>query len=41
MTLDLIGNMVLMCGVLAGGILLIVVNVNYSPDDDEEKDEER
>ena len=39
--LDIFGNLTLVCGIFAAGILLIVVNVNYTPSDEENKDEDR
>ncbi len=43
MNLDVIGDIILLCGIILGGILLIVVNVNYMPDEEckGEKDENR
>ena len=35
MSLDLIGDLILACGVVSGGILFIVVNSNYTPNDPE------
>ena len=37
MSLDLVGNLILLCGVLASGILFIVVNINYTPNDEDDK----
>ena len=36
--LDMIGNMVLLCGVFASGILFIVINSNFTGDDDLDDD---
>ena len=38
--LDVFGNLVLACGVVASGILLVVVNANYVPGEEDE-DEDR
>ncbi len=37
MSVELIGDLILLCGIVSGGILLAVVNANYIPDDDEKK----
>ena len=35
MSLDLFGDMVLVCGIVSSGILFIAVNLNYTPKDPE------
>ena len=33
---EFVGNMILMATIFGGGIMFIIVNVNYEPDDEEE-----
>ena len=37
MSAELIGDLILLCGIVSGGILFVVVNANYIRDDDEKK----
>ena len=39
MSHDLIGGLILLCGILTAGILFIVVNIDYTPNDDKDSDD--
>ena len=42
MSLEVIGDLILLTGIISGGILFVTVNVNYEPDNKERaKDESR
>ena len=37
MNLEMFGNLILLCGLIASGILFIVVNMNYLPEDEDDE----
>lgn len=38
MSLEVVGNLLMAAGIIAGGITFIVVNVNYQPDEEKKDD---
>ena len=41
MSVELVGNLILLCGIAASGILFVVVNINYLPEDEDKDNEAR
>jgi len=39
MSAEIIGNLILLCGIIASGILVIVVNINYLPNKEEDNED--
>ena len=39
MDLNLLGDLLIMFGIISSGVLFVVVNLNYSPNEDKDREE--